>query len=137
MTEIPYTSEAATAALAKAIDGLPLSNREEDYLNETAWDIDRVLMLVSIITKARQTGVTAQPAPAKRVDGRCSWCRDLMPVPMRPQRGGKTKKFCSSACRQAEYRWRHDPERYPDREQWVTARKGMFAKLGIPTTTES
>lgn len=129
MTEIPYTYKAAGQALADAVDGLPLNADEEDALNLWGQDIDRALLLTSIITKARQAGVTAKPAPAERVDGRCSWCRDLMPVPMRPQKGGRTKKFCSAACRQAEYRWRHDPKRYPDREQWVTARKGMFSTI--------
>lgn len=127
MTE--YTHGAAGRALADAVDGLPLSGDEEDALNSWGRDLDRALVLASIITKARQTGITKTQALAERIDGRCSWCRDLMPVPIRPQKGGRTKKFCSAACRQAEYRWRNDPDRYPDREQWVTARKGMFSTI--------
>ena len=48
---------------------------------------------------------------AQRVDGHCSWCRVRMPVPDRTQGGGRSKKFCSAACKQAEYRRRRDDGR--------------------------
>lgn len=64
----------------------------------------------------------------RRVDGRCSWCRDPMPVPDRPQAGGRTKLFCSPACKQAEYRHRTDPDRYPDAQTWAVNNRGLYAR---------
>jgi hypothetical protein len=61
---------------------------------------------------------------AERIDGRCAWCLDWMPVPDREQGGGRSKKFCSPACKQAEYRHRKQPERYPDAQTWTLARRG-------------
>jgi hypothetical protein len=39
-----------------------------------------------------------------RVNGKCSWCGDPMPVPERPQGGGRTKLYCSPAHKQAAHR---------------------------------
>lgn len=62
----------------------------------------------------------------ERVDGRCAWCRDPMPVPARPQGGGKTKLYCSDRCRIAAYWWRKDPTRNPDRQAWLARhREGL------------
>jgi hypothetical protein len=41
---------------------------------------------------------------ATRVDGRCSWCGTPMPVPERPQGGGRSKLYCSAGHKQAAYR---------------------------------
>jgi hypothetical protein len=54
---------------------------------------------------------TRPPAPIQRIDGKCAWCLEPMPVPVRPQGGGRTKKFCSDTCRQAEHRHRKHAER--------------------------
>lgn len=34
----------------------------------------------------------------------CRWCGEAMTVPARPQGGGRTKRFCSPACRAAAHR---------------------------------
>lgn len=121
------SAEEAREALAAAVADLPLTRAEQLAVDEYGRNPDLALLLTSIITKARATEPTSIPSRAPRVDGHCSWCREPMPVPVRPQKGGRTKRFCSAACRQAEYRWRKNPDRYADREQWVTARKGMFS----------
>jgi hypothetical protein len=71
----------------------------------------------------------ATPAAAvpERVNGKCAWCRDSMPVPSRGQGGGRTKRFCSPACKQAHHRWSKDPERYPDARAWTVERRGLYA----------
>lgn len=43
-------------------------------------------------------------ASAGRLNGRCSWCGGPMPVPERPQGGGRTKLYCSDAHKQAAHR---------------------------------
>lgn len=49
-----------------------------------------------------------------RIDGRCSWCGELLgKLPDRAQGGGNARLWCSSAHRQAAYRWRRDSAKYP------------------------
>lgn len=52
--------------------------------------------------------MTGTPLP--RLDGRCSWCGLAMPVPERPQGGGRSRRFCSPGCKQAHWRWVRKPE---------------------------
>lgn len=40
----------------------------------------------------------------RRINGKCSWCGEPMEVPDRPQGGGRTKRFCSEAHKQAAHR---------------------------------
>jgi hypothetical protein len=44
-----------------------------------------------------------------RINGKCVWCGEAMPVPTRAQGGGRTKRFCSPAHRIAHHRWKTDP----------------------------
>jgi hypothetical protein len=89
----------------------------------------RQAWLDEYLTWSEQYTVTGQVAPAvpQRIDGVCVWCRDPMPVPARPQGGGRTKRFCSEACKVASHRWTHDPDNNPDAQTWTLARRGLYA----------
>lgn len=59
----------------------------------------------------------------------CAWCRETMTPGVRHQGGGPARRFCSPACKQAEYRHRRDPERYPDAQTWAVRRLHSDAGL--------
>lgn len=78
-------------------------------------------------TKTLTAAEAKAPAVPERVNGQCAWCADPMPVPSREQGGGRTKRFCSPACKQAHHRWSRNPDKYPDAQAWTLQRRGLYA----------
>lgn len=94
-----------------------------DQLASDRSDHDPIQAAIAAVTTALaddlQARDDARARVAARIDGRCSWCRDPMPVPERQQGGGRTKRFCSAQCRLAANRWQNDPEHNADRLTWL------------------
>lgn len=105
----------------------PYKPTKDEIQKVNSW-LDDFLVWSEDHTRARKAApAEVMPAVPARLNGKCAWCTDPMPVPARQQGGGRTKRFCSAACKQAHHRWTQDPQRFPDAQAWTLAHNGLYA----------
>lgn len=102
--------------MKRSIEISPTNTPVRDLPMGLMYDVNQVLKAYGLVvdTPAEHTALmmalasvidaVATERGGRRVDGRCSWCGDPMPVPERPQGGGRTKLYCSDAHKQAAHR---------------------------------
>ena len=104
MTKQPYTDAEHTANLDR---WMKLTDQDRSDAFYALHSIAGALAQLGDDTMAKRLRdllSTTESRHHSRVNGHCSWCGDPMPVPERPQGGGRTKLYCSPAHKQAAHR---------------------------------
>lgn len=104
MTEQPYTSTEHSANLERWMDLSDRDRSEAFYMLYALCGARAQNGDEHVAGELRELLSKAAGDHHSRVNGKCSWCGEPMPVPERPQGGGRTKLYCSPAHKQAAHR---------------------------------